>query len=411
MLLVGPGRPGKDGKNGKDGRDGLNGRDGADGKDLTATEVELGDLKNVFVDDAKRNQVLAFDGTDWIPKFVEKRSTVRGGLTESELTVIEGLLQTGEPMGHLNRAESTLSFDNATRTLTISPIGDTFTVWVKAKRFVFDSPQQVQIPNITDLYYVYFDEFGELKQKTSFFTFSSEALTSYVYWDADAGICSYLAEERHGIVLDWQTHEYLHRTRGAAIASGFDISNYTLNGTGTLNSDVQFDISNGTFFDEDVKIDIAHSAVPSPDSFQQILQGPAQLPILYRLGSVWKYDAATVFPVKKGTNHIYYNSIVSGVGSLIEAESNKYVNYYIVATNNLKAPVVSLMSEHEYANISNAREESFSDLSLIDFPSKEFRFLYKLICRTANYTNTVNAVIQEIQDIRYYSDLPSVIAP
>jgi len=409
MLLVGPGRPGRDGRDGLDGKNGEDGEDGLNGKDLDATDAELGDLSDVFVSDAKRRQFLMFDGSSWVPSFVPQIIKGGGGLTQVEATVIEGLLETGEPMGHSNRSESVMSFDNATRTFTIAPIGESFRVWVRGKRFIINSPRQVQVPDVTDLYYIYFDENGDLLYKTQFFTFDSEALTSYVYWDADDNKCSYFAEERHGIVLDWQTHEYLHRTRGASIANGFDISNYTIGGTGTLESDVQFDISNGTFFDEDVKNDITHSPTPAADSFQQILQGPAELPVLYRLGDVWKFDTATEIPVKPGPNHTYYNQITAGAGALVEAAAGRHLNYYVAATNNLKAPVVSLMGQHQYTNIASAEAESFSDLVLQDFPSKEFRFLYKLILRTSNYTNSANAIIEKIQDIRYYSDIPSAL--
>lgn len=79
MLLVGPGRPGSNGKDGKDGRDGRDGRDGSDGQDLKATETELGDLKNVFVDDAKRGQFLMFDGADWISRSVPQILKGSGG--------------------------------------------------------------------------------------------------------------------------------------------------------------------------------------------------------------------------------------------------------------------------------------------------------------------------------------------
>lgn len=76
MLLVGPGRPGRDGKDGKDGRDG---RDGRPGADLTATQVELGDLKDVFVDDAKRGQFLMYDGADWVSRSVPQILKGSGG--------------------------------------------------------------------------------------------------------------------------------------------------------------------------------------------------------------------------------------------------------------------------------------------------------------------------------------------
>lgn len=77
MLLVGPGRPGKDGEPGKDGLPGQNGKDGANGKDLVATDAVLDDLKDVFVADAKKGQVLTFDGASWVSRFVPQ--LLKGG--------------------------------------------------------------------------------------------------------------------------------------------------------------------------------------------------------------------------------------------------------------------------------------------------------------------------------------------
>jgi hypothetical protein len=67
MLLV---ASGKNGRNGKDGKDGAPGRDGLPGKDLNATEVNLGDLGDVSVEDAKAGQVLTWDGSDWVARTV-----------------------------------------------------------------------------------------------------------------------------------------------------------------------------------------------------------------------------------------------------------------------------------------------------------------------------------------------------
>lgn len=74
MLLVGPGRPGKDGV---DGKDGINGKDGVNGKDLLASDAVLDDLKDVFVADAKKGQVLTFDGASWVSRFVPQ--LLKGG--------------------------------------------------------------------------------------------------------------------------------------------------------------------------------------------------------------------------------------------------------------------------------------------------------------------------------------------
>lgn len=79
MLLVGPGRPGKDGLNGRDGKDGIDGKDGRDGRDIKATETKLGDLKDVFVQDAKRGQFLMHDGADWVPRSIPQILKGSGG--------------------------------------------------------------------------------------------------------------------------------------------------------------------------------------------------------------------------------------------------------------------------------------------------------------------------------------------
>ena len=394
---------------GKNGRDGI---DGMDGIDADITEINLDSLSDVYTANAKKHDILGFDGDRWVARPLPNRKVGGGGgstISQANLSLIGGLLKTGEPMGHEDRTQSVIQFNDGTRTFSISPVGNSFTVWVKGRPFEINGTKEIQIPDAVGLYYIYFDSSGVLSYKTTFFNFSSEAFTSYVYWDSSVSQCKYLADERHGIVLDWQTHEYLHRTRGAAIADGFNISNYTIGGTGALESDVRFDIANGTFYDEDVKIDITHSESPRTNSFEQVLQGAAELSVLYKVGTTWKFDAPTSIPLKTGADRIYYNSIVSGSGSILESPANRYVNYYITATNNLKAPVVSLMGQHFHTNVTNAEDESFSDLLLDGFPSKEFRFLYKIIYRTSNYTNTANAIISKIQDIRYYSDIPSTI--
>lgn len=400
MLLVNSGRPGRDGKDGKDGRPG---RDGRAGRDLVATDANLDDLKDVAVSDARKGNVLMYDGDTWVAKFLEQRYSAGSGLTQTELNILEGMAEGGEPMGHADRTESIMTFDDASRTLTIAPVNDNFKVWVKSKRFVIDQPQSVQIPDETGLYFIYFSETGQLAYQEDYFTWESEAPTAYIYWDADANTAPYFADERHGIVLDWQTHEYLHRTRGAVLANGFAISNYILNGTGADDADAQFNLSGGTFFDEDLQIDIVHSNNPAPNSFEQDLQGPARVGIVYKLNSAWKLDAATNFALKMGLTRPYYNSLSSGVWSLTEVSSNRFFNYYIVATHNFRGPIISLMGQAEYVNLSDAQSEDFGSLNLSGFPSKEFRFLYKIIFRTANYSNAVKSVIVAIQDLRTYS--------
>lgn len=397
------GDPGEPGAVGPQGPAGPAGRDGSDGKDLVATEAVLNDLQDVYVDDVKRGNVLMYDGNNWVARFIEQRYGGGATLTQEELNLFKGWSEAGEPMGHLDRFASTIEFDNATRTFTITPVNDSYVIWVKAKRFVIEEPLSIQIPDVTGLYFVFFDVDGNLGYQTDYFYWDTEAPTAYIYWDADANVCPYLADERHGITLDWQTHEYLHRTRGSSFANGFVISNFTIDGDNSLDSSAQFDLSGGTFFDEDLQIDITHSETPDPALFQQDLQGPAECGVFYKIGSAWKLDAATNFAFKSGALRPYYNSKTGSTWSLTQTSNNKYVNYYIVATHNIKAPIISLMGQAEHVNITDAQNEDFGALDLTGFPSKEFRFLYKIILRTGNFTNSVHCVIAGIQDLRTYS--------
>lgn len=397
MLLI---------QSGRAGRDGVDGRDGRDGSDMVATDARLGDLRDVAVDDVKKDQVLTFDGNNWIPTFASEHYPRPRGVTRSEVDTIVGLTERGEPMGHTDRNESVMSFDDTTRTFTITPVAGSFRVWVRGKRYMIRKPRSIQIPDETGLYFIYFGDKGVLGVQEDYFDWDTEAPTAYIYWDAEEQICPYFAEERHGIVLDWQTHQYLHRTRGAAIADGFDIANYIINGNGTLDAHAQFDLSNGTFFDEDLEISIIHSSTPGLEKFEQDLQGPARIPVLYKVGNAWKVDEATNFPLKAGASHPCYNLNTSGIWSLAEIDTNKYVNYYIVATNNSRSPIMSLMGQVQYSNQNDAKNETFSALHLTGFPSKEFRFLYKVTYRSGNYTNTINAIVTQIQDLRQYVSLP-----
>ena len=65
-----PGMPGDRGPQGLPGRD---------GRDLLATDAELNDLRDVFVEDSKIGQVLTYDGTTWVSRYVPQVSKAAGG--------------------------------------------------------------------------------------------------------------------------------------------------------------------------------------------------------------------------------------------------------------------------------------------------------------------------------------------
>lgn len=314
---------------------------------------------------------------------------------------ITGISQTAEPMGHADRSQSEIEFDTASRTFSISPVGTDFVVWCAGIEFVFTETESIQLPNATGLYYIFFDENGQLGYQLDFFNWDSQAPTAYVYWNASTQEAVYFGEERHGITLDWQTHEYLHRTRGSALANGFDISGYNTGGNGDLDTHAQFSLVGGTFFDEDLQVDVIHSETPAANTWQQHITGPCRAPVLYRSNSSYRLDTATDYPFKLGATYPVYNSVTGSTWSLVEAGANKYIVSFIIATNNLNHPVLAVMGQAQYNNISDAQAVSFATLNLTGFPSREFRPLYRLVFQVGAYSNAPNARLRDVQDIRY----------
>ena len=230
---------------------------------------------------------------------------------------------TKDPIGTPDRAQSIIAFDNSTRTFSISPVSGSFEIWCVGTQHSYTTTQSIVLPNSSGSHYVYFNSVGILTSKQSFFTLSSDAPISYVYWNAGIGTSYLFADERHGVTMDWATHEYLHRTRGASLASGFSISNYSIAGIGSTNTDAQFDLGQGVFFDEDLEVQITHSNTPTADTWEQDLQGPAKIPVFYLDGTEWVLDTSTDYALKQGTTRIRYNLLSGGVWSTCFSRSSR----------------------------------------------------------------------------------------
>jgi hypothetical protein len=349
-----------------------------DGTNYYSLATKLDDISDVSAASPLDGHILQFDGTNWT----------------------SGVLPTNEPMGFEERTDSTISFNNATRQFSISPASASFTVWCNGVRYVKTLTETLTIDATTGLYFIYYNSSGALAFQQDYFNWETEAPVSYVYWNAATSKAEFFADERHGIVLDWQTHEYLHRTRGAAIANGFGVNNFTIVGDGSLDAHAQIDIANGTFFDEDLQVDIVHSATPTANTWEQVLQGGARIPAFYLSGTAWVKDTATAFPLKQGITYPQYNLFSGGTWSTADIGVNRYGVSWIVATNNLNEPIITILGQADYSNIGGAEAVQFSDMILTALPIYELRPLYKIIYQVGAYTNTPNARFRNVVDLR-----------
>ncbi len=331
--------------------------------------------------------------------------------------VNQALEATGEPMGFPERLNSVIEFSETTRTFVIRPNttggSNSFKVWTKGVLRNIVEPKEVTIPNTTGLYYFYFDPDGNLQYRTTYFVWETDAMVAYVYWNATTQKAPFVADERHGVVLDWQTHEYLHRTRGAAFASGFGINNYTIGGSGALDAHAQLDLASGTFFDEDLQVDIVAAISPIPNTWEQHLVNIARIPMFYlQNGATWIRDNPTDFPLKQGTSRPQYNYQSNGNWLTGDISNGKYATTWLIATNNINYPIIGIIGQSQKDTLGDAEAVQWSELTLPNFPIFEFRPLYKLIFQgSETYTNSVHARIVTIQDLRILSAVATATMP
>lgn len=341
--------------------------------------IPLTNLSDVGISTVKNGQLLQFDGTSWV----------------------NSVAPSFEPIGHEDKTDSTISFNNTNRTFSIAPVLSSHNVWCVGVRYVKTTTETVVIPNTTGIYYIYYNSSGVLSYKTTYFTWDTDTPTAYIYWNANTAKAEFFGDERHGVTLDWQTHEYLHRTRGAVIASGFGASNFVTNGDGSLDSHAQIDIADGTFFDEDMQVDITHSTTPVANTWQQFLEGGAKIPVFRLDGTEWVSDTATSFPIKQGVATPRYNSFSTPNWGLTDLSNNKLGISWIIATNNLNNPVIAILGQSQYNQLSDAEAATWESLSLTNFPVFEFRPLYKIVYEAGtSFTNTPKAAIRGVYDLR-----------
>ena len=273
-----------------------------------------------------------------------------------------------EPSGFVDRT-ATLSFVDATRVFTITGNHDIYINGVKTSK----TTTSITIDDATGMNWVYYNASGVLSQATSIPSFALPLIAT-VYYNTvtDKGL---LGEERHGIKMDGDTHHLLHNTVGTRYESGL---------AGTF-GDTTFSIALGVIDDEDLE----HTITPAKTTCN----------ILYKDGAAdFKWLAGqTVYYYTSGGN-LYYNN----GNTLTAMDSNKYVAYWIFATNDTTTPIVSLMGQRQDTAIADARTNNkYESLTLGTLPYQEMKLLYRVILRNDA------TPYEEVQDLRTVSNLPA----
>lgn len=320
------------------------------------------------------------------------------------LAVVGSVLQ--EPTGFPNQTDTVMTFDDETRTFTISPVGAAFTFWVMGVQFVKTSPQTYQISDVEGAHFIFFNSSGVLTESLTFdpSLITAGAFCEYIYWDTTPlnKRAIFRGEERHGIVMDSATHLHLHRTFGARYVSGFALQNFIADGDGSLDAHAQFTAGSGQMNDEDI---------------QHVHGTSTQIPIFYRLGitGAWRRKDKDAFPlIYSGTagytgveGHIPFNQFVGGAWQLTEANHSEWVLVHYFATNDPTQPVIGIQGINSYLTLSGARLGASSEIGqMAGLPFPEFVPIGTVIFGTYHTLgNTPKALVASYSASQVYADL------
>ena len=372
------------------------------------TEVKQSSVVDADIDKTGHLVLMLSDGSRVTTKNPIPKETINQSVTISN--DLRPFTAMHEPTGFETRATSTLAFNDATRTFTISAVDKEFSFWLQANEVTRES-ESVQLPNVSGLYFIYFDyPDNQLKYTTlpSSELFLEKALVSIVYWKSETQTHVYFADERHGMVMDGATHQHMHLSFGAQYRKGLGLYNFNVDQSGSLNSHAQFACDSGQIADEDIVIDII-------DGEDQVLSMVLEAPVYYRYGSTtnnWCKTPKSSYPLILANESPYYtgtrpayNHQLDGVWRLDEVTNNQFVLVHLAATNDIDNPVVAILG-NTYQTKTAARAGANTEFALMTgLPFAEFVKLGSVIYQTSNtYTNHPKARVVSTDDGSAYID-------
>jgi hypothetical protein len=330
---------------------------------------------------------------------------------------IADIQEIGTPTGFPNTRLSSISYNQSTRTFTITPTLSSFYFFIQGIKYIKVSSCSVVWSNTEGVHIFYFDTTGTLiSSQTPPESFDEVTLVAYLYWDATNSSVIIFGDERHRTEMSAATHNYLHETEGTRYVSGFASGNYTTTGSGSNDVDCMISIADGVIRDEDIRIVVEHNSSPTLQ-WNQFLAGTisgltgtpssstaAKIPVYYRSGSgdAWRKHAAGNAPVYKATNRLYYNQYTGGSWQLTEVSEGYFTVIWIYATNNENEPIIAIMGQNQYNNETDAKVNFVeSSISFGNLPFREMKCIYRLIYKTSStYTNSFGAKLVNISDLR-----------
>jgi len=268
-------------------------------------------------------------------------------------------LQSGFP----DATEVSLSWDDASLTLTVDAVGDSFRYLHDGALYVKTAAQTETITDDEGLWIIYFD--GDTL--TSIDNPSSDdisnvienhTIVAYVYWDA-ANNDGRLMYELHGSRMSPVTHNYLHFNIGAVYRSGMALSDFVIDSDGDDDEDAQFSIAVGAFYDEDLEFDVVN------------VSEEVGAEIWYLDGADSRWTTNPGFSIlTAGTGRMAFNDS----GAQAEVDNNKFALCHIFATNigadnGTAQKYIAVQGQNQYDSKTQARTGADTEINTLVFGS------------------------------------------
>jgi hypothetical protein len=275
-----------------------------------------------------------------------------------------------------------LSYDTATRKVTLTPAGADFDIYVRAEKFTITGTHVSEAHSASAGNYFYYHNGSAFVWSTDPWPFD-EAPICYVIWTGADGVGYF---ELHTTSRDANIHKNLHFSQGTQVKTRGALSGYTL----TTDSDagVSWALAETTILDEDIELPLDAVSDGGPYT------------VWYRTtAGAWTFNEGNTLPFLYGT---YPQWNRTSDWTMQDASSNYFVNYYIFATPALETQqqIILIPGQQQHATLALAQAESVASLSYGTLPFQEIVALYKITYGAKNsYLGSAACRIESVETL------------
>lgn len=335
---------------------------------------------------------------------VDNTSDADKPVSTAQATALAGKTNmTGFPVDANGAYLCTLTYNESTRTVTITPTGVSFDIYISGVKYTFIGAQSITHSATGASHFIYFNASGVLTAATSPWDMLLHAPACYVFQDV-SNSRRIAFDDRHHAGRDLYWHRNQHAAEGTKATSGFAASGYTLS-NGASDGVLQIAIASGRVEDEDIRIDTQALAAAGPYN------------LLYRSGASgdWLITRTSTLPFFYSGNKLQYNQNTGATWQLTNVTEDNFVNYWVFALTALPTTDVTptpsstqqliiIAGQAIYASQALADAETVSSLAYGSVPFQEMAPLYKLTYRfnasaPSAYTNTARTALMAISRV------------